>query len=79
MEEFKKQLISISSGKLNKDQLVSILLLTASQLEINTVSEMARLEGKTPRGILISKQYKKISIGKAKLAIKGVQEDGMPF
>lgn len=79
MEIFKNQILNIEDGKLTKDQLVSILVLTASKLEINTISEMARNEGKTPRGIRISNQYKKIMIGKQKFAVKGVIQDGLPF
>ena len=79
MESFKNQLLNIDSGKYTKDQLVSILILCVNNLEINTVSEMARTENKTPRGIRISNQYKKIKVGKQTFAIKGVKEDGFPF
>tara|TARA_R110000772_G_scaffold268686_2_gene397443 strand:+ start:335 stop:574 length:240 start_codon:yes stop_codon:yes gene_type:complete len=79
MENFKKQLLSIYNGDLTSDQLVSILILTSQMLEINTISGMARSEGKTPRGILISNRYRKVNIGKAKLAVKGVSEDELPW
>jgi len=79
MEEFTKQIVSIDKGNLTKEQLVSILVLTAQKLEINTISEMARIEGKTPRGILISNQYNKIVIGKQKFAIKGMNNSNLPF
>ena len=79
MEHFKNQLVSISEGKYTKDQLVSILILCANELDINTVSEMARLEKKTPRGINISNQYQKIMIGKQKFAIKGLSKNNLPF
>ena len=63
----------------DKNTIVSILILCASDLEINTISEMARKENKTPRGILISNQYKKIMIGKQKFAIKGLTTSNLPF
>lgn len=79
MEVFKNQIVTIESGELNTEQLVSILVLCAQKLEINTISEMARLEDKTPRGILISGQYRKILIGKQKFAIKGLMDNNLPF
>ena len=65
--------------KANEKQVVSILVLCSQILEINTISEMARMENKTPRGIKISNQYKKINIGKQVFAIKGISEDNLPF
>lgn len=79
MENFKNQILNIENNVFNKDQLVSILLLCCDKLDINTVSEMARLENKTPRGILISNQYRKIKIGKQKLVIKGLTNNKLPF
>lgn len=58
---------------------VSILVLITQNLEINTISEMARIENKTPRGIRFSNQYKKLHIGKQLFAVKGMAEDHMPF
>jgi hypothetical protein len=79
MELFKNQLLNISQGKYTKEQLVSILILTASELEVYTISEMARRESKTPPGIRNSKRYKKIEIGGQLFAIKGIKEDSLPF
>jgi hypothetical protein len=79
MEQFKNQLLNIENGNLTKEQLVSILLLCVSKLEINTISETARQEKKTPRGILISNQYNKINIGKQKFVIKNMINNGLPF
>ena len=79
MGYFKEMLINLDSEKYTKKQLVSLLILITSKLEINTISEMARIEDKTPRGITISNQYKKIKIGKQSFAIKGIKEDGLPF
>lgn len=79
MEEFKNQVISISNGKYSKEQLVSILLLCANELDINTISEIARKEKKTPRGILISNRYRKIKIGIQTFVIKGLKDNNLPF
>ena len=70
LEKFKQTLLCIDSGEFNKPQQVAILELIADRLGLNTISEMARIEGKTPRGINISNQYKKIKIGKHKLCYK---------
>lgn len=40
---------------------------------------MARKENKTPRGIRISNQYRKVSIGKANLCVKGLTDNNLPF
>jgi len=79
MEEFKNQLLAISEGKYTKEQLVSILVLCASELEIDTISETARKENKTPRGILISNNYRKIKMGKQMFAVIGLCDDNLPF
>lgn len=79
MEHLKNQVLSISSGEYTKEQLVSILILCVSELEIYTISEMARKESKTPRGISISNRYRKIMISKQKFAIKGLSDDNIPF
>lgn len=79
METFKNTVLGIGSDKYNIEQLVSILVLCASKLEVNTISEMARIENKTPRGIRTSKQYRKITIGKQVFAIKGLSDSGLPF
>jgi hypothetical protein len=73
---------SIKSYIKNKalvEEQISILVLCSQMIEINTISEMARMENKTPRGIKISNQYKKINIGKQVFAIKGISEDNLPF
>lgn len=65
--------------KLTLNERVSILILITQGIEINTISQTARNENKTPRGIKISNQYKKITIGKQIFAIKGMAEDNFPF
>jgi hypothetical protein len=79
METFKNQLLSINRGDYTIEQLVSILILCASNIEIYTISEMARKEGKTHRGIKISNKYRKVSIGNKMFAIKGLSNKGLPF
>ena len=60
--------------------LVTILELVIDRLEIYSVSEMAKLEGKSRNGILISNRYKKIMMGKTTLAIKGIENKSeFPF
>jgi len=69
---------AISNIKDKKD-LVSILVLCSQMVDVDTISEMARKENKTPRGIKISNKYKKIQIGKQTLVIKGMDDTSMPF
>lgn len=54
--------------------LVSILELTVAKLDIDTISGMAEKENKTPRGIKKSKRYRKVNVGRARLAVKGVRD-----
>ena len=75
---YKETIINISEN-FTKEQLVSILILCTSELDIKTISEMARSENKTPRGIRISNQYRKIKIGKQTFAIKGLSNNQFPF
>jgi len=79
MNNFRNQLLSIENDTYTQIQLVQILELAASKLEINTISEMARMEGKSPNGIKNSKAYLKIKIGKQSFAVKGVRDNNLPF
>ena len=63
----------------DQNKLVSILELCVNPLNIDTISETARKENKTPRGIRVSNQYKKVQIGKATLAVTGLKENNLPF
>ena len=63
----------------DQNKLVSILELCVNSLNIDTISETARKENKTPRGIRVSNQYKKVQIGKATLAVTGLKENNLPF
>jgi len=62
--------LSIINDELNHFELVTILQLITNKLKINTISEMARLENKSPQGIRISNKYEKINIGKQLMCIK---------
>ena len=79
MNTFKEAILAINNNEFSICELVTILELTTHKLNIETISEMARKENKSPNGILKSKQYKKILISKQKFAIKGVKEDDLPF
>ena len=59
--------------------LVTILELCKDSINIDTVSGMARKEGKTPTGIRKSNQYRKVKIGDATLVVKGLEENQFPF
>ena len=69
----------LQKNKVSPNEYLEILQLCANELEIDTISETARKEGKSPQGINVSKQYKKINIGKQKFAIKGLKSDNLPF
>lgn len=60
-------------------ELVTILELTKDKLNINTISEMARQENKSPNGIRVSNKYRKIKIGKQTMVVKGVDNLNLPF
>jgi hypothetical protein len=67
------QILNAVDGIKDDVWLVSILELIVSKIDIDTISGMARSEGKTPRGVKVSKKYRKVNIGSAKLAVKGVK------
>lgn len=79
MDKFKETLLLLDSNEFDENQKVSILLLVVQNLNIDTVSEMARKEGKTPSGIKVSNQYRKINIGKQTFAVKGLTQNNLPF
>ena len=72
-------IIKAISNIKDKEDLVSILVLCSQMVDVDTISEMARKENKTPRGIKISNKYRKIQIGKQTLVIKGIDDTSMPF
>ena len=79
MENLTSILVGISKEKYTPEQLVSILVLIESMIDINTISGMARSENKTPRGIRTSNQYLKVEIGCQLMAVKGIKDLGLPF
>ena len=79
MKNLANTLLSIENGEFNHNELVSILVLINSELNINTISGMARSENKTPRGIRISNQYLKVKIGGQTMAVKGIKDSNLPF
>lgn len=72
-------IFAIEYNEFSIQELVSILILTVSKLNINTYSGMAESEIKTPDGIRKSARYGKINIGKAKLVVKGFSNTNLPF
>jgi len=77
--ELNQTLLSINNGEYSESQLVSILELVTHNLNLDTISEMARKEDKSPRGIRTSNRYRKIKIGKQLFAIKGLEDTNLPF
>jgi hypothetical protein len=71
--------ITIETAELTAKEIVLLIELLSNKIDINTISEMARQENKTPRGIRISNQYRKLSIGKQLLCVKGVTDSNLPF
>jgi len=61
---------AIIKKEIDSDNLVTILELININLNINTISEVVRIEGKSPNGIRKSNRYKKIKLGKQVMAIK---------
>jgi|TARA_R110002167_G_scaffold240212_2_gene445428 hypothetical protein len=53
MNKLANTLLSIENGEFTESELVSILVLITSEINIDTVSGMSRKEGKTPRGIWV--------------------------
>jgi len=79
MENIKYQILKEIEQETDLNKLVAILELSADKLGIKTISEMARIEGKSPNGITQSKRYKKLIIGTQKMCIKGLTNTNLPF
>lgn len=73
------QVISFISECEDLSQLVTILELSTHKSGVKTVSQMARLENKSPNGIRSSKAYCKIEIGGQLMCIKGLRDTDLPF
>jgi hypothetical protein len=79
MENISKVLKIIDKEDLTKSEILSIIELACNKIDIDTISGMARKEGKTPRGIKISNQYRKVKIGSQLMVVKGLTETNLPF
>jgi len=79
MENIKYQILKEIEQETDLNKLVAILELSADKLGIKTISEMARIEGKSPNGINQSKRYRKLIIGTQKMCIKGLTDTNLPF
>lgn len=79
MKRFTNILKSIDESSLTDNEVLLIIEMLCTKIDINTISGMARSEGKTPRGIKISNQYRKIRIGDALLCVKGIKNNNLPF
>jgi hypothetical protein len=78
-KNMKEILIEIDSGKYTLSELVTILEVVTNKMDINTISGMARTEGKSPNGIKTSNQYQKLNIGDQKMCVKGLNDSKLPF
>lgn len=80
MENIKNQLLIEVDKENDKEKLVQILELTAYKLEINTISEIARINKISPNGVKSSKRFRKLFIGKQLMAIPNLRDNNkMPF
>jgi len=80
MEKNKNQLLIEVEKENDKEKLVQILELTAHKLEVNTISELARIYGISPNGVKSSKRFRKLFIGKQLMAIPNLRDNNkMPF
>lgn len=73
------QVISFISECNNLNELVTILELSAHKSGVKTISEMARIENKSPNGIRSSKAYRKIDIGTQLMCVNGLRDTSLPF
>jgi hypothetical protein len=71
----------INNNELSEEDLVSLLILIDSKLELNTLSKQAKKDNKTRRGILVSNNYRKIELENITLVspkLKNVKNN-LPF
>lgn len=74
MKNYKEILLSLHNTELTPKEYVLLLDFICTKIDINTISGMARSENKTPRGIKISNNYRKLNIGDALLCVKGLKD-----
>ena len=73
------QVISFISECEDLNELVTILELSAHKSGVKTISEMARIENKSPNGVRSSKAYRKIDIGTQLMCVNGLRDTDLPF
>ena len=80
MNTLNQCLLYLDSDKLSTSDKVTILEVLSGNMNIDTISGMARKEGKSPNGIRESNQYRKTMIGCQKMAISGIKNiSSLPF
>ena len=79
MNEPEIQAIKTLEESKDLEFLVTVLELSAQLSGVDTISEIARKNGISPNGVKSSKRYRKIKIGKQKMAVGGIRELGLPF
>ncbi len=62
----------IFEGDLTQQDKVTILKLISNELQVCTISEMARRDNKTPAGVRKSKKYEKVEIGNQLMTYKNL-------
>ena len=72
-------LLAINNDELKEEELVSIFELIVFKLGITTISDQAKKDNKTYRGILMSNCYKKIDVAGKTFVVPGIRDDKMPF
>lgn len=75
----KNQVLNYINELDDLSELVAILELSAFKSRVNTISETARINGITHAGVIGSKRYRKVRIGKQLMAVSGLRDNGLPF
>lgn len=78
LEQHKQTLLYLDSIE-NLEYLVQYFELIESKLYIDTIQGIANIEGKSFNGIKKSKRYRKTKVGSQKMAIKGLNENKLPW
>ena len=79
MKSFTNIAKAVHESNLTSKEVVLLIELLCTKIDINTISGMARSENKTPRGIKVSDNYYKLKIGDATLCVKGLRNNILPF
>ena len=75
---YKNTILYIDNLK-DVNKLVQLFELIESKLNIDTISNIAKKEGKSFNGIKNSNQYYKTKVGSQKLAVIGINNFNLPF